>query len=43
MLPEESLKIKSPFDLWLSEKILVEWMAKEKDSQNVNILQSDKS
>lgn len=27
MLPEESIKIKSPFDKWLAEKIIVEWNA----------------
>ncbi len=25
MLPEESIKIKSPFDLWLAEKIIKDW------------------
>lgn len=30
MLPEEGLKVKSPFDLWLAEKILVDWMSREK-------------
>lgn len=29
MLPEESLKVKSPFDLWLAERILVDWKDKE--------------
>lgn len=32
MLPEENIKIKSPFDLWLAEKILTEWLTKEKSS-----------
>lgn len=26
MLPEESIKIKSPFELWLTEKILSDWL-----------------
>lgn len=43
MLPEESIKVDSEFNYWLAEKILIDWLGKERDFGNGIVLQPDKN
>lgn len=42
MLPEESIRIRNNFELWLVEKILCDWVKKERKTKNAGVLQSNK-
>ncbi len=42
MLPEESIRIRSNFEFWLAEKIIIDWRNKPQLMQNVDFLQTDK-